>query len=433
MLKILENFLLGILSMSIKKISFSALLVLLLAFGYNSTSFARVGILDTYMDDGKCLLNGNLPCHVANFNSVDDITFYFASGALKHLHLSEGTIFVSYSPGENSAYTRWMLNQNNVSELGRRKLYGNSDYDIKIDGNSKISISLLIESDDKQAQKFATCNQTAPLRLGTQFYVNDFNDKRTINCKIDSGWWPVSLTIKGEMYGEIRKYTETGNRNRFIQVPSGAIKIWGHGCSNWTQSAGCNSSWKDYSDRPEHVTYMSPSYIKLNDRQCNLSMDNLVNFGHDIPSSSMGLIKEIESKMNINCTGYSKTEGGSTDRVSGEGIKNRLYAIKINASETLPNDSTNTTIGLRTDGTLRSDLYVEGSFKKGQDCNVEPLLTNRTPINLPNEIRLDGTGDSQSVPDSQRPSIYWKLCNPTNQSLKTGAFEGQADVSIVYE
>ena len=408
-------------------------IILVFLIGVSSDSYAKVGIAKTYMDNGRCLVQGNVPCEVDSFRTEDGITFKWALGTFKDMYVSQGRIYFRFAEASKSAYSEWMTNSSNISELGWRKVLGNNDYDIKIDNDSKLTVSMVIESNDKKSQKFAKCNQDAPLRLGTSLFVNDYDKKITVNCEIESGWWPVSITIKGLMSGKVRKYQNTGDPRRVISVPGGSIKVWAEGCTNWTQAMGCNSSWVSTENQPHYLAYLAPAFIKLNDRQCNVKMDDLIEFGNNISSNSIGLVKEIGSKMDITCSGFEKTFAGETDKVSGVGIKNNIYAIKIKASDSLPNNNSNKTIGLKTDGKVRSDLYVEGTFESGNLCGVNALLTNGTAQSLPKEIRLDGTGDSQTVPEQQQPVIYWKLCNPTNQKLGTGAFDGQADVSIVYE
>ena len=131
----------------------------------------------------------------------------------------------------------------------------------------------------------------------------------------------------------------------------------------------------------------------------------------------------------IQCAGYSSNLG----KINGLGVRNQILGVRIrSASDHFPSDNKKETIGLKTNGQIRKDLYVDGSYSKGQACGIDALKTDYTTNTFGSPIDV-GQSDPQDVPANQQPKIYWRLCSGTNGSLEPGKFEGQAYIDVEYK
>lgn len=289
-------------------------------------------------------------------------------------------------------------------------------------GNQKVWARLLLKNASNGRLQQATC--TGELWLGPDKFLSGVGKNNGISCSIPSNFFPYQIFL--ETSGTTGKLatTNTSTEERKISIPSIGIEFNIEGYKNCAHNS-CN----EYRVNTQPYNLVAVSNIQLNDRVCKISVTNPdINFG-SIESSETGVISEREMPIGIRCAGYTSDLG----QISGLGIRNKILGVRIRStSDHFPTDNKQVTIGLKTNGKIRNDLYVDGSYSKGQACGIDALKTDYTTNTFGSPIDV-GQNDPQDVPANQQPKIYWRLCSGTNGSLEPGKFEGQAYIDVEYK
>lgn len=367
-----------------------------------------------YVDNSTCLLNPHDSCNVADFNVSAQVDI--PESVIKNtFNLSNGTLRIYWPEGDD--FTELMNKLSN----GWSTLPGGG-YKVQF-GNRKVWANVLLLHASSGKKQNATCS--GELWLGPDKFLNGIGKNNGISCKIPSNFFPqqVFLTTSGSTTGKLAM-TNTPTDERNIIIPSTGIEF---------HIDGFLDCALDYCQRPSErilpFNLIQETRIQLNDRVCKISVNNPdINFG-SIESSAKGVIAEREMPISIQCSGYSSNLG----QISGLGVRNQILGVRIrSASDYFPSDNKKETIGLKTNGQIRKDLYVDGSYSKGLGCGINALKTDQTTNKFDSPIDV-GQKDPQDVPANQQPKIYWRLCSGTNGSLEPGKFEGQAYIDVEYK
>lgn len=277
------------------------------------------------------------------------------------------------------------------------------------------------------------------LKASSRFYWSTATKDKGITCTIDKGkvlnrvvFRQVGGPIRTELAMKVRPEDNLPPEQQFptdrsLSIPPYEVIMEINGCDQYVGDFCAG----DIATVTDNFRLGNGSSIKLNDRICSIETNDWINFDTittSVIASASGKIKEIPASLNLYCSGYSD----GNDYRSGVGISNKLAGIKIKTlSDYLPGDTTNSTIGLTTDGKVRTDLYVEASMQPDQECRVSVLKTDNTSNKFGNIISVGK--EANKVYALERPSIYWKLCKTNGANpLDTGNFEGRAELSVEY-
>lgn len=270
------------------------------------------------------------------------------------------------------------------------------------------------------------------LRIGSNYYNQDTQSAKGLWCWVPRGLFAYQVKLKFPTLKVQLKVNSDQATDRMIKIPVMKVNLYVDGYST-TTNGDVSGPWGEHVI-PAFAQISNPAYIRLNDRQCALKIkpdDTSVNFG-SIKSTPPGKTKlrEVEMPFKVTCSGYVDNEiEGSDQYRKGLGISNELIALKINSTSGTHSSNSEKTIGLSTDSKQRDDLYVEGSFHKDQNCNVNSLFTNNSQNRFDPSIMLMGKRESEDY----QSKLYWRLCTPyPTESLKTGDFKGSAILSVDY-
>ncbi len=368
----------------------------------------------SYLDNGTCLLNPHDGCFIGKWSVSSD--FDMPESMLKGNFARSNGKFRVYWP-ENSEFTMLMRSQGILSGKG---------YKVDLTDDIKVTVNMVIQNASTLQKKNATCSGT--LYLGTRRYLQSVGRNNGITCDIPINYFPSNIYIstdKNDKATATLSMANMGSEERSIEIPAVSIMYDIEGYS----SCSHGNCIGDSSIFTLPYKFIEISKIKLNDRVCKVITPKEVNFG-TIESLANGKISEKEMSLDIQCSGYSS----NSQRISGVGISNQILGVKIrSASEFYPMDKKNETIGLKTNGKLRDDLYVDGSFSQGKACGTDALKTNSTTNQFDSPLDVAKTDKDITVSPNQQPKIYWRLCSGTNGSLEPGKFEGQAYIDVEYK
>lgn len=385
--------------------------------------FANLDSAPNYMDNSTCLLNPYKGCQIGTWTSSNTYSLNMTSNSMHGASITGGTLRLHWP--SSSDYSQLMNKNGTIPNYPAWTPIGNG-YMFQIKDDGRVTASLeVFNKENHNDRKTIQC--TGTLRLGTNYYRSHIPDNNGLTCKLDTPYFPYKLVLHSENIAGVLAMRSENADDRLVRWPGPTLEILSDGWGSWLHGQGDN--WR--SERIQQ-RIMYPSSVKLNDRICKVTTPNsIISFG-EIPSSSVGKVSEKSMALKVVCQGYTDKEGFKR---SGLGVKNKLIGVQVTSlSQYRPGDTQHTTIGLKTQNNLREDLYVEGSFTANQDCRVAPLRTDSTLNYFQQPIHV-AQQDPQHVPTDQEPVIHWRLCaDPTQgQSLKAGAFEGQAAVAVEYE
>lgn len=379
-------------------------------------SMSQATLFPAYIDNSQCLLNPESGCSIYSKPTVQE-GFLFPFYNNPAARLTGGSIRFHWP--RDSEYTK-LMNQvivhpqvNSAIPVG--------GYMLNIT-DSDMSYKVRLRRLKDNIEQLADCH--GKLRLDTRFYRNYLGDNSGFTCQIPEGYVPIDITVYTNQR-TVNIYMNNPNAtDRTLSIPGLRLRVLIEGW--WVDQNGhyerTQENWEQY-DRRLFLNEQPRYYIQLNERICKISTATTnIDFG-TISETARGKQREVKMPFTVQCAGKAVP-----NQSNFTGVKNHLLGFRVEANPQRAGDPTK--VDLFTDGQVRDDLYVEGSYLGGQQCGVAPLQTNKSLNKFDQPIEL-GTGQSVST---NQPTIYWRLCaDPKDgKNLKTGSFSGQAVVDIEY-
>lgn len=381
-------------------------------------SMSQAFLFPNYADNSKCLLNPSVGCEVIRLN-VAEQGFVFNLENNPAMRVTRGSIRIQWPA--DSRYTQ-LMHQNVVLPAPWNAMTPlGAGYMFKVtDDKMRFKLRLRDIATGKEMSPTGCEEMGGDIRMDTRFYRADIGDGNGVTCTIPYGQKPIDLTVYTVNRTTTLYMKDPNATDRSLFIPGPRLELITEGL--FVDQHG-NITNKFTQDRRRVFMAQEQYYIQLNERICKISTATTnIDFG-TISETARGKQREVKMPFTVQCAGKAVP-----NQSNFTGVKNHLLGFRVEAKPQRAGDPTK--VSLVTDGQVRDDLYVEGSYLGGQQCGVAPLQTNKSLNKFDQPIEL-GTGQSVST---NQPTIYWRLCaDPKDgKNLKTGSFSGQAVVDIEY-